>query len=37
MPHAGVGEKLIDQFHGVRFAPHALLHEFFCLAAFRIV
>ena len=23
--------------HGVRFAPHVLLHEFFCLAALRIV
>jgi hypothetical protein len=35
--HAGVGEKLMDQRHGVRFAPHVLLHEFFCLAALRIV
>ena len=35
--HAGVGEKLIDQLHGVRFAPHVLLHEFFCLAGPRIV
>ena len=32
-----LGEKLIDQRHGVRFAPHVLLHEFFCLAALRIV
>ena len=30
-------EKLIDQRHGVRFAPHVLLHELFCLAARRIV
>jgi hypothetical protein len=33
----GGGEKPIDQVHDVRFAPHVLLHEFFCLAALRIV
>ena len=30
--HAGAGEKLKDLRHGVRFAPHVLLHELFCLA-----
>jgi hypothetical protein len=27
----------MDQRHGVRFAPHVLLHEFFWLAVLRIV
>ena len=35
--HAGSGENLIDQRYGVRFAPHVLLHEFFCLATLRTV
>jgi hypothetical protein len=27
----------MDQRHRVRFAPHVLLHEFFCLAALRMI
>ena len=29
--HASVGEKLMDQRHGVSFTPHVLLHELFRL------